>query len=66
MSRPQGGVRRITEVFSQVFSKSFFIAKSSEVTFGDNSDEFCIFQIFMNLAEHDLTEYQISQTLTLS
>ena len=39
---------------------------SSEFTFGDNSDEFCIFRIFMNLVDRDLTEYQITQTLTLS
>ena len=39
---------------------------SSEFTFGDNSDEFSIFRIFMNLVDHDLTENQITQTLTLS
>ena len=40
---------------------------SSEFTFGDNSDEFCTIPIlFMNLVDHALTEYQITQTLTLS
>ena len=39
---------------------------SSEFTFGDNSDKLSIFQIFMNLVDRDLTEYQITQTLTLS
>ena len=39
---------------------------SSEVTFGDNSDKLRIFQKFMNLVDRDLTEYQITQTLTLS
>ena len=57
--------RRITLIFGQVFSTIFF-AMSSEFTFGDNSDEFSIFRFFLNLADHDLTEYQITQTLTLS
>ena len=40
---------------------------SSEFTFGDNSDKLSIFQfLFMNLVDCDLTEYQITQTLTLS
>ena len=39
---------------------------SSEFTFGDNFDKLSIFQIFMNLVDRDLTEYQITQTLTLS
>ena len=39
---------------------------SSEFTFGDNSDKLSIFQFFMNLVDRDLTEYQITQTLTLS
>ena len=39
---------------------------SSEFTFGDSSDEFSIFQIFLNSVDRDLTEYQITQTLTLS
>ena len=39
---------------------------SSEFTFGDNSDEFCIFRFLKNLIDRDLTEYQITQTLTLS
>ena len=63
MSRPQEGVRRITQVFSQVFSKSFFLSMSSEFTFGDNSDKS---SIFLNLVDRDLTEHQITQTLTLS
>ena len=54
-------------MFSQVFSKSF-LSISSEFTFGDNSDELSIFSIFVlkNLVDRDLTEYQITQTLTLS
>ena len=39
---------------------------SSELTFGDNSDEFSIFRFSLNLADRELTEYQITQTLTLS
>ena len=40
---------------------------SSEFTFGDYSDESCIFRIvFMNLVDRNLTEYEITQTLTLS
>ena len=39
---------------------------SSEFTFGDNSDKLSIFQFLMNLVDRDLTEYQITQTLTLS
>ena len=40
---------------------------SSEFTFGDNSDEFGNYRFFlMNLVDRDLTEYQITQTLTLS
>ena len=40
---------------------------SSEFTFSDNSDKLSIFSIFfMNLVDRDLTEYQITQTLTLS
>ena len=40
---------------------------SSEFTFGDNSDKLNCFQIsFMILVDRDLTEYQITQTLTLS
>ena len=38
---------------------------SSEFTFGDNSDD-SIFRFFLNLADRDLTENQITQTLTLS
>ena len=39
---------------------------SSEFTFGDHSVKLSIFQFFMNLVDRDLTEYQITQTLTLS
>ena len=39
---------------------------SSEFTFGDNPDKLSIFHFFMNLVDRDLTEYQITQTLTLS
>ena len=39
---------------------------SSEFTFGDNSDKLSIFQFLMNLVDRDLTEHQITQTLTLS
>ena len=39
---------------------------SSEFTFGDNSDKLSIFHFFLNLVDRDLTEYQITQTLTLS
>ena len=38
---------------------------SSEFTFGDNSDKLSIFQFLMNLVDRDLTEHQITQTLTL-
>ena len=40
---------------------------SSEFTFGDNSDKSSIFlNFFMNLVDRDLTEHQITQTMTLS
>ena len=40
---------------------------SSEFTFGDNSDKSSIFfEKKMNLADHDFTEHQITQILTLS
>ena len=41
---------------------------SNEFTFGDNSDELSIFRFFKKkkLVDRDLTEYQITQTLTLS
>ena len=40
---------------------------SSEFTFGDNSDKLSILSLFdRNLVDRDLTEYQITQTLTLS
>ena len=53
------------------FQSSFqqeFLSMSSEVTFGDNSDKSSIFlkKKFMNLVDRDLTEHQITQTLTLS
>ena len=51
------------------FSSSFqqeFLSISSEFTFGDNSDKSSIFEIFLNLVDRDLTEHQITQTLTLS
>ena len=48
------------------FSARVLIAMSSEFTFGDNSDASFVFSdFFMNLVDHDLTEYQITQTLTL-
>ena len=39
---------------------------SSEFTFGDNSNKSSIFEKNMNLVDRDLTEHQITQTLTLS
>ena len=40
---------------------------SSGFTFGDNSDKSSILKLFlMNLVDRDLTEHQITQTLTLS
>ena len=39
---------------------------SSELTFGDNSDKSSILKKIMNLVDRDLTEHQITQTLTLS
>ena len=55
-----------TSFFSQVFSKSFFLSLSSEFTFGDNSDKSSVSKNCMNLVDRDLTEHQITQTLTLS
>ena len=63
-SRGEGGVRRITQVFWSSFQQEF-LSMSSELTFGDNSDK-SSFHFFMNLVDRDLTEYQITQTLTLS
>ena len=63
MSRPQGGVRRITQVFWSSFQQEF-LSISSEFTFGDNSDKSSSF--FKNLVDRDLTEYEITKTLTLS
>ena len=65
MSRPRGRVRRIAQVFWSSFQQEF-LSMSSEFTFGDNSDKLSIFQNFMNLVDRDVTEYQITQTLTLS
>ena len=62
-------LRRTAEIkreFLVKFSVRVFIAMSSDFTFGDNFDEFSIFRFFLNLADRDLTEYQITQTLTLS
>ena len=39
---------------------------SSEFMFGDNSDKSRILKKNMNLVDRDLTEHQITQTLTLS
>ena len=39
---------------------------SSEFTFGDNSDKSSILKKFKNLVDRDLTEHQITQTMTLS
>ena len=65
MSRPQGGVRRITQVFSQVFSKSVYQCQvNSRLVTILTSQVF--FKIFMNLVDRDLTEHQITQTMTLS
>ena len=65
MSRFEGGVRRITQVFKSSFQQEFYQCQVN-FTFGDNSDMLSIFQICMNLVDRDLTEYQITQTLTLS
>ena len=54
------------EFFSQICSK-IFLSMSSEFTFGDNSDKSSILRKnFMNLVDRDLTEHQITQTLTPS
>ena len=52
--------------FLSDFSARIFIAMSSGITFRGNSDDFTIFRFFTNLADRDLTECQITQTLTLS
>ena len=39
---------------------------SGEFTFNDKSDTSSIKKKYMNLADHDLTEHQITQLLTLS
>ena len=60
-------LRRITQVFSVKFPARVFLQMSSEFTFGDNSDKSRYFKIFfMNLVDRDLTEHQITPTLTLS
>ena len=60
---------RIT-FLTRVQHEFFFFEMSSEFTFGDHSKDFTIFRFcfffFANLADRDLTEYQITQTLTLS
>ena len=62
----RGSAENNTSFFVK-FSAKVFIAMSSEFTFGDNSDEFYMFSdFFINLVDHDLTEFQITQTLTLS
>ena len=62
------GVRRITQVFffSQVFSKGFYQCQvnSRLVTILTSQVFFEFF--FMKLVDRDLTEHQITQTLTLS
>ena len=58
-------VRRITQVFSQVFSKSFYQCQlNSRLVTILTSQVFL--KIFMNLIDRDLTAHQITQTLTLS
>ena len=52
--------------FLSNFQKEF-LSMSSEFTFGDNSDKSSFFKkCFMNLVDRDLTEHQITPTLTLS
>ena len=60
----RGSAENNTSCWSS-FQHDFF-AMTSEFTFGDNSDVFSIFRFFLNLTDRDLTEYQITQTLTLS
>ena len=58
-------LRRITQVFCQVFSKSFYQCQvNSRLVTILTSQVF--FKNFMNLVDRDLTEHQITQTLTLS
>ena len=52
--------------FVQSSFQQEFLSMSSEFTFGDNSDKSSILKKFMNLVDRDLTEHQITQTLTLS
>ena len=68
-------IRAATELKCNVCSKSkplksinvenitSFLAESSA---GDQSDDFTCIQSFTNLADRDLTKYQITQTLTVS
>ena len=64
-SQRQQLLRRITQVFSQVFSKIFYQCQvNSRLVTILTSQVFLIF--FMNLVDRDLTEHQITQTLTLS
>ena len=66
MSRPQGKCGENHKFFQSSFQQEF-LSMSSEFTFGDNSDEFGIFRFFfLDLVDRDLTEYQITRTLTLS
>ena len=46
-SRPQGRVRKNNTSFLVKFSALVFIAMSSELTIGDNSDEFTFFRFFL-------------------
>ena len=65
--RPQGRVRRITHVFSQVFSTSFFYRDVEWIHVWWQFWRVLYFsEFFTNLVDHDFTEYQITQTLTLS
>ena len=63
VSRPQGRVRRITQVFGQVFSKSFHKCQVFSHLV-KKSVQLSIFSIFMNLVDRGLTENQITQSLT--
>ena len=66
MSRPQGGsAENNISFFSQVSSKSFNQCQvNSRLVTILTSQVF--FKNFMNLVDRDLTEHQITQTLTLS
>ena len=67
MSRPQGRVRRITQVFfSQVFSKGFFQCQVNSRLVTILTRQVFLKIFLMNLVDRDLTEHQITRTLTLS